>query len=332
MMNTTLRPEAPHASFNLGHASTGHAIASSRNHASPVEVAPGVSYLTTVFVNLYLVRSQGGACVLVDAGLPATASFTQSSIERHLDQGERISAIVLTHGHFDHAGSAAALADAWDVPIYAHRLELPYLTGASDYAPADPTMGGAIAQLSRLFSTAGSNLSPRVRALPDDGTVPGLPEWRWLHTPGHTAGHVSLFRDDGVLLAGDALTTMDLDSWAGTALERREVDRPPAPLTPDWEAARRSVELLADLEPSTVAAGHGIPLTGDEATDGVRRLAADFPVPADGRYVRRPARADELGLVDLPPPVPDPLPGQLALGAAGVLAVVVLLRLARRRN
>ena len=49
-------------------------------------------------------------------------------------------AIVLTHGHFDHAGSALQLAEYWDVPIYAHRLEMPYLTGKADYPPPDPTI------------------------------------------------------------------------------------------------------------------------------------------------------------------------------------------------
>ena len=326
-MSTTLPREETSTALEGGH---GHRIASSRNHGSLQEVAPGVSYLTTVFANLYLVRGTGGGCVLVDTGLPATAGFTRTAVEQHLG-GERPSAIVLTHGHFDHAGSADALADAWDIPVYAHPMELQYLTGVSDYAPADPSMGGAIAQLSRLFSTAGTDLGGRVRALPEDGSVPGLPDWRWVHTPGHTAGHVSLFRDDDrVLLAGDALTTMDLDSWIATALERPEVDRPPAPLTPDWDAARRSVEHLAELEPATVGAGHGVPMTGGEATNGVRRLAAYFPVPASGRYVGHPARADEHGIVDVPPPVPDPFPTKLALGAAGAVVLLALLRRSRR--
>jgi len=327
MSTPTLPHEATSTALEDGHR---HRIASSRNHGSVQEVAPGVSYFTTVFANLYLVRSHAGGCVLVDTGIPAATALTRAAIEHHLGD-ERLSAIVLTHGHFDHAGSAEELADAWGIPVYAHRLELPYLTGMSDYAPADPSMGGAIAQLSRLFSTSGTDLGERVRALPEDGSVPGLPEWRWLHTPGHTAGHVSLFRDgDRVLLAGDALTTMDLDSWTATALERPEIDRPPAPLTPDWDAARHSVELLAELEPAVVGAGHGIPMTGKEATEGVRRLAADFPVPASGRYVGHPAQADEHGIVDVPPPAPDPFPARLALGAAGAVVLLGLLRRARR--
>lgn len=309
---------------------TADHIPSSRNHLAMEPVAHGVSYLTTVFVNLYLLQSAEG-CVLVDTGLPGTAAFTHAQVERHLG-GERPDAIILTHGHFDHAGSAAALADRWGVPVYAHPLELPYLTGRSDYAPKDSSMGGAIAQLARVFPTSGTDLGSRVRALPDDGTVPGLAGWQWIHTPGHTAGHVSLFREaDRVLIAGDALTTMDLDSWTAVTLETPRIDRPPAPLTPDWEAAGRSVRLLAELVPVTVGAGHGVPLTGADATEGVQRLATAFPVPP-GRYTDRPAIADERGIVDVPPPVPDPLPARLAIGAVAVLAGITLARLLRRRD
>lgn len=48
-------------------------------------------------------------------------------------------AILLTHGHLDHAGSCPELAEAWNVNVYAHRLELPYLTGKSTHPPLDVT-------------------------------------------------------------------------------------------------------------------------------------------------------------------------------------------------
>jgi Metallo-beta-lactamase superfamily len=116
------------------------------------------------------------------------------------------------------------------MPIYAHPLEMPYLTGKSDYPPQDSTMGGAIAVLSRLFPGSGYDFGDRVRPLPDDDSVPGLEYWRWVHTPGHTPGHVSLFREmDGTLLAGDALATINMDSWISQLPRKRELHRPPAP-------------------------------------------------------------------------------------------------------
>ena len=293
--------------------------------APPLEsVRPDVARLPVVFVNAYLVGAPGGGpWALVDTGLPGSAALTRAAARARF--GDRPpEAILLTHGHFDHAGAALALADAWGVPVYAHPMELPYLTGRSDYAPPDPTIPGAISALSRVFPHAGRDLGARVRALPEDGTVPGMPGWTWLHTPGHTAGHVSLWREsDRTLLAGDAVVTVDLDSWAALATMPRQFDRPPAPLTPDWDAALASVSALAALAPEAVGAGHGQAITRG-AANALHTFAAHALPPAEGRYAHVPALADEHGLLSLPPSVPDAFPLKVAAGAAlGLLAAAL---------
>ncbi len=298
------------------------------------EVAAGVVRVPTVFVNAYLVDAPGG-WVLVDTGLPGFAWRVRRAAAARYGAASRPAAIVLTHGHFDHAGSALALAHRWGVPVYAHRLELPYLTGRSDYPPQDPTVGGAIAQLSRVFPHHGYDFGHRVRALPEDGVeeggVPALPGWRWLHTPGHTPGHVSLWRErDRTLLAGDAFATTNLDAWTSQVTHERELGRPPTPFTPDWAAARRSVERLAALAPARVAAGHGRSLAGPGLAARLQRFAARFAPPPYGRYVGRPARADATGTVALPPPVADPLLGKAAVAALVVLGAVGLYAALRR--
>ena len=64
-------------------------------------------------------------------------------------------------------------------------------------------------------------------ALPGDGSVPYLPGWRAFHVPGHTAGQVALFRaSDRVLLAADALATVNQDALLTTLMMRRELRRP----------------------------------------------------------------------------------------------------------
>ena len=308
----------------------------SEQNKAMTEFAPGVSYTTVVFVNAYFVDAPdgGGSWVLVDTGLPKSAMLVRRAVEQRYGSGARPHAIILTHGHFDHAGNALDLAREWDVPIYAHRLEMPYLTGKSDYPPQDPTVGGALAFLSRFFPHSGYDFGDRVRELPADESVPGLPGWRAFHTPGHTAGHVSLFREsDRVLLAGDALATVNQESALTMLTQQRELRPPPAPFTTDWEAARRSVERLAELEPETVAAGHGVPMTGADVPGLLHQFAANFTPPRKGRYVNAPARADERGVVALPPPVPDPLPKVVAgvAGAAVVgVAVAALVRRSRR--
>ena len=187
-------------------------------------------------------------------------------------------AILLTHGHFDHAGSAGPLADAWGVRIYVHWRELPYLTGQTHYPPFDLRSPGFFTRIARFFPTGTVNLGTRSGPLEAGQAIPGLPDWETIETPGHTPGHVAFFRrGDAVLLAGDAVTTMNLDSFWDTVARRKQVCRPPVPATMDWGNARRSVELLASLRPSLIAAGHGVPMR--DAADELSRLAGNFHGP-----------------------------------------------------
>lgn len=84
----------------------------------------------------------------------------------------------------------------------------------------------------------------------------------------------------------------------------RVVHRPPAYYTCDWVAAARSVVELASLRPEAAAAGHGLPMYGDELRRELVELARDFErvaVPPRGRYVSHPAVTDYQGIVALPP-------------------------------
>lgn len=297
-------------------------------------VADGVYHTKIVFVGAYFVDTPENASnswVLVDTGLPLSQGrIIKAAQSRYGNQ--KPSAIILTHGHFDHAGAALGLAEEWDVPIYAHRLEMPYLTGKSDYPPQDPTMGGAIAQMARFFPHGGYDFGSHVHQLPENSEIPEMPNWKFLHTPGHTAGHISLWREsDRMLIAGDALSTMNLDSWVSQITEKQEFCNPAAPFTTDWQAARRSVELLADLEPKVVGAGHGRPITDADTAQQLKEFARNFQPPPKGRYVNAPAITDESGVVSVPPPVTDPL--KIAFGAtAAVAAGVVITKLARRNK
>lgn len=297
-------------------------------------IVPGVWGLRNVFVNLYFVRdvqALAGPWVLVDAGLPGSASKILRAAQTIFDADTPPAAIMLTHGHFDHVGALSTLLATWpDVPVYAHPLELPYLTGRSSYPPPDPTVGGgAMAALSFLYPKKPIDLGEQVKPLPEDGTVPELPGWRWVATPGHTPGHVSFFREsDRTLLAGDAFVTVKAESSIATWQQRQEVHGPPAYFTPDWQQARSSVIALAYLNPAVAATGHGIPMRGQALHEQLERLSSQFDVlavPAQGRYVPEPARADESGVVTVPPPVASPLPGiLLGAGVAGLLTWLLL--------
>lgn len=299
---------------------------------SAIRVADGVYRVPLSIVNAYLVGPAGAAdraWVLVDAGLSFSAAAIERAAAAAFGPRSRPAAVVLTHGHFDHVGALATLARQWDAPVYAHPLELPYLTGRADYPPPDPTVGGgAMTLLSPLYSRRGVDLGGRVRPLPEDGAVPAMPGWRWVHTPGHTPGHVSLYRDDDrTLIAGDAFVTTRQESALAALLKPRVVCGPPAYFTTDWAEAGRSVRRLAELRPEVAATGHGVPMSGEEMRRQLDRLAADFEriaVPSDGRYVRRPAVADAGGVRYVPPPVPASLPTVLAgVGAAAVAGFLI---------
>ncbi|MDQ2658893.1 MAG: MBL fold metallo-hydrolase, partial [Verrucomicrobiota bacterium] len=139
-------------------------------------IAPDVGWMPISFVNVYFLGRPGGPWVMVDAGLPGRANQITAATEARFGAGSKPEAIVLTHGHFDHAGSAAELARRWEVPIYAHPLELPYLTGRSSYPPPDPTIGGAIAFLSRFMPSGTRDLGNCIRPLTEK-TLPGLSNW-----------------------------------------------------------------------------------------------------------------------------------------------------------
>lgn len=295
-----------------------YGVRGSSDEGRVFEFAPDVVRIATGFVNAYMIGT-AERWVLVDTGIAGFSALIRRAADARFGPGARPAQIILTHGHFDHAGNVDALALDWDVPVLAHTLEWPYLTGLSDYPPQDPTVGGAMACMSRVFPHSGRTLHAQLFALSGE-TIPGLPEWRYIHTPGHTAGHVSLFRErDRTLVAGDALITMNLDSWAEQVRRTPEPCNPPSPLTTDWEAARRSVQTLAALRPNAVAAGHGLPIAGDGVADAVERFAREFSAPAHGRYVNAPAVTGPAGVEWVPPPVPDPFPRQ----AAGVAMVAI---------
>lgn len=114
------------------------------------EVAHDIAYVQTMIVNVIFVGEPGsGDWVLVDAGMPFCANRIANAAHERFGPTARPRAIILTHGHFDHVGSLKELADRWDVQVYAHLLEMPFLTGQAEYPPPDPTVGRSCDRQSR---------------------------------------------------------------------------------------------------------------------------------------------------------------------------------------
>ena len=263
-----------------------------------LHAAADIAYRRLAFVNVVFVGTPGqSGWVLVDAGIPGmTARIADAARERFGDVPPR--AIVMTHGHFDHVGVLETLAAQWDVPVYAHALERPYLDGSASYPKADPGAGGGLMTLlSPLYPRSPVNVGARLHDLPADGTVPAMAGWRWLHTPGHSVGHVSLWREsDRSLIVGDAFITVAGESAYATAVQAPELHGPPRYFTHDWQAAEQSVQTLAALEPEMVVTGHGRAMHGEAMRHALHTLAERFQsvaVPPDGKYVEHPQRAQD---------------------------------------
>jgi len=270
------------------------------------EIAPGVWSLKIVFVNIFMITTGPEEWVLVDAGLKGSAGKILEMADDLFGEDIPPSAIILTHGHFDHTGALKALLKKWNVQVYAHPLELPYLTGVSSYPPADPTAGGGMMSfMSFLYPKKPIDLSTHVHALDKDGSLPYMPGWRYIHTPGHAPGHISLFRDqDKVLIAGDAFVTVKAESLLSVITQKKELSGPPKYFTPNWLAAAMSVKKLRDLKPEIAGTGHGPAISGEELTQGLGNLADNFQtlaIPPQGRYIREPAKMNRKGLQYLPP-------------------------------
>ncbi|KUG07232.1 MBL fold metallo-hydrolase [Solirubrum puertoriconensis] len=303
------------------------------------KVAAGVHQLQIQrFVNVYFVEAGlAGEWVLVDTGLPGSAKAIIAAADKLFYPGTHPQAILLTHGHMDHSGSARELAEHWKVPVLAHPLELPFLQGRAVYPPADPTVdkGGSLAFVARFFPPQSFQLSDVVQALPtQDNTVPYLEQWRWLHVPGHAPGQVALFREsDRTLLGADAFATANHESVPALLMQVPKISVAGAPFNYNWQEVQQSVQLLASLQPQAVGCGHGPVIKGPEAAAGLLALANNFPMPLYGRYVEQPAVADADGVQYLPPAPADTFPQKAALvGAGAALAIGALALLGRRRK
>ncbi|PFA62999.1 MBL fold metallo-hydrolase [Bacillus sp. AFS015802] len=259
------------------------------NNGVGKEISKDLYYWTDQIVNVCFYGEPGSEeWVLIDCGMPHSKEQIMEAAEERLGHSGKPQAILLTHGHFDHVGSLEPLLEEWDVPVYAHQLEIPYLNGKEDYPKGNPSAdGGLVSELSPLYPHHGIDVSTWLQVLPAEGEVPFMKGWKWIHTPGHTPGHISFYRDtDGLLIAGDAFVTVKQESLYKVMLQKKEISGPPRYFTSDWEAAKGSVTALSDLQPSMAITGHGPAMAGTELKVALKELVDHFDemaLPPDRR-------------------------------------------------
>ncbi|HEY7891610.1 MAG TPA: MBL fold metallo-hydrolase [Solirubrobacteraceae bacterium] len=202
-------------------------------------------------INVYLVGE-----VLIDAATRQAERRIMRQLAAH-----EVSAHALTHVHPDHQGSSHAVCQ---------RLQIPLWCGADD-VPAMEVPGSVVGPgVPRWLRRVQERLwigppHPVARALREGDEVAGFTV---LETPGHTRGHIALWREsDRVLIMGDVLNNMNILTGVPGLHE-------PLPMfTPDRAANRASARRLAELRPALACFGHG-PVLRDpgKLADFVARL------------------------------------------------------------
>ncbi|RWZ55257.1 MBL fold metallo-hydrolase [Halobacillus fulvus] len=247
-------------------------------HAEAEQVLDDLAFYRTLIANVVFVGKPGSDhWVLIDCGIAHYANRIIEAAEKRFGT-QPPKAILLTHGHFDHVGSAEKLAEHWKVPIYVHPLEMDYVTGKRNYPVGDATVGGGLFSiLSPFFPTKPVNLSRYIHPIPKEEPLPFLEEWDMIHTPGHTPGHISLYRHkDRTLIAGDAIITVKQESSMAVFIQHQHIHGPPAYFTHNWEEAEDSVKRLAEMKPQVVMTGHGLPMEGELMHEQLQELASNF--------------------------------------------------------
>jgi glyoxylase-like metal-dependent hydrolase (beta-lactamase superfamily II) len=216
--------------------------------------------LRTPVVQAYAVRDRDGFD-LIDTSTAGQEDAILDALASVAGGDAQIFDLLVTHGHDDHTGSAAALADRTGARVLGPSIDAPVIEGERGAPPPDLADWevGLYQQVQPLVPPAPPvRLDTRV----DDGTSL---DWqrpaRILATPGHTAGSVAvLFEEDGVLVAGDAIASVDGAPIVGVF----NVDRLQATAT---------FQRLAALDVDIACFGHGQPLVGGAGAQLARAAA-----------------------------------------------------------
>jgi glyoxylase-like metal-dependent hydrolase (beta-lactamase superfamily II) len=186
--------------------------------------------LGPIGTNCYVVRGSHAApeAVVVDPG--GDVAELRLELAR---AGARCTAILITHGHWDHLGGVADLAEGTAAPVYMAEGERALLENLPDLVPTGVIARGYTAD---TFLRGDETLE-----------LAGI-TFETLQVPGHSPAHLA-FHADGSLFSGDVL-------FAGSV---GRTDLPGA----DWETLVESIRLLSDRFPpeTIVYPGHGQPTT-----------------------------------------------------------------------
>ena len=211
-------------------------------------------YMIPGLVNIYALETADGLA-LIDTGFPNTATKTIKALASIGKTPRDIRHIILTHGHVDHMGSAAALQRASGAQVYAHAEDTPIIERGGGFRPVRPAPGLRNQIMFKLFASPKAVIEPTHvdHYLRPGEPLPFLSDMVSVHIPGHSAGQLALLwhRHGGVLFAADVCVNR-----GGLKLTFSEED---------IDEARRSLAKLAGLDFKVACFGHGPPIMSDAA-------------------------------------------------------------------
>jgi glyoxylase-like metal-dependent hydrolase (beta-lactamase superfamily II) len=207
-----------------------------------IQLADGI-YQIALFprsaVNAYVVED-----MLVDAGIRSSGAQLLREVG-----GLGLKAHLLTHAHPDHQGASAQICSTLGIPLWCGEADLA-ATESGDVMGEMPNPNSLVARLQRRYWAGPGH--PVARVLREGDRVG---EFVVLETPGHSAGHIALWRErDRALIVGDVLNNMSLIST------RVGLHQPPKRFTARPDVNRESIRKVAALEPRLICFGHGPPL------------------------------------------------------------------------
>ncbi len=215
---------------------------------------------------VYLIEGNDGL-TLIDTSLANALPTIQKELASKGFPLDQIKRILVTHAHYDHIGSLAALYKATGALIYAGHLDASYVRTGRDLVRAKPADVPGIHRLMAMMRSADVEGTPVHRELSDgeslNEVLPGL-QAIWL--PGHTPGQMGYYWPaKRVMFCGDAVLIAD------------RLRMPLPAFTPDMPTAKRSIRKLANMEIEILCPGHGRPRVGG-ASAALRQFAAKLGV------------------------------------------------------
>ncbi len=212
-------------------------------HIARLELPWRIFDLVNAPVSVWLVRGEGGY-TLIDTGPPETADLMVAAVARATG-GRGPQRVLLTHGHYDHAGGLEALRVAWNPALLCHREEVPFVTGEMDYRHLRPR--SFTFWIGRFFLARNDWGLPVARDLEGGQAADGMAV---IHLPGHTPGQIGfLHPQDRAMICGDAVMNL-----------KGRLSPPAAIATPDPETARASIRRLGELDYAHLLPSHGPPI------------------------------------------------------------------------